>query len=187
MNRSANSFAVRFTRAFAIASIGVLALAFFSYACGARLNRTNSLPKGLYWSVKKAPGRGDIVAFWPDGSEPFRRARDRGYILPGVYNETDGQGYGLMLKRLMGLPGDVVSITDDGVIVNSTLLPNTVPLTHDNVGDPLPVIRLIDYRLGEHEALFVSDHLPRSYDARYFGVQDMRQIVEVVIPVWVMK
>lgn len=41
-----------------------------------------------------------IIAFWPDGSEPFRIARVRGYILPGVYNKADGAGFGLMLKRL---------------------------------------------------------------------------------------
>lgn len=184
MNRNADGFAARFTRTFAIAGIAALILAFFSYACGARINRTNSLPKGLYWRVNKAPERGDIIAFWPDGSEPFRIARARGYILPGVYNKTDGTGYELMLKRLMGLPGDTVSITDDGVIVNGSLLPNTVPLSHDNVGDPLPVVRFTDYRLAEHEALFVSDYLPRSYDARYFGVQQMRQIVEVVVPIY---
>ena len=185
MKRSANGFAARFSRAFAITGIGALVLVFFSYACGARINRTNSLPKGLYWCVEKTPERGDIVAFWPDGSEPFRIARDRGYILPGVYNKTGGTGYGLMLKRLMGIPGDIVSITGDGVLVNGALLPNTKPLTRDNVGDPLPVVRINDYRLAEHEALFVSDHLPRSYDARYFGVQDMRQIVEVVVPIYI--
>ena len=169
----------------AVAGILALVLACLSYAFGARINRTNSLPKGIYWKVDKTPERGDIVAFWPDGSEPFRLARDRGYILPGVYNKTNGVGYGLMLKRLMALPGDTVSITDDGVIVNDSLLPNTVPLTHDNIGDPLPVVRLTGYRLGENEVLFISDHLPRSYDARYFGVQDIRQIVEVVVPVWI--
>lgn len=185
MIRDANGFAARSARAFAVASIGALVLAFFSYACGARVNRTNSLPKGLYWRVEKAPERGDIVAFWPDGSEPFRLARARGYILPGVYNKTNGAGYGLMLKRLMGIPGDVISITDDGVIINGIHLSNTKPLSHDNVGDPLPMVRITDYRLAEHEVLFVSDHLPRSYDARYFGVQDMRQIVEVVVPIYV--
>ncbi len=172
-------------RAFAVAGIAALVLACLSYACGARINRTNSLPKGLYWRVIKAPERGDIVAFWPDGTKPFRLARERGYILPGVYNRADDNGYGLMLKQLVALTGDIVSIDDDGVIVNGHRLPNTKPLTHDNVGDPLPVVRLSDYRLAEHEALFVSDHLPRSYDARYFGVQDMRQIVEVVVPVWI--
>lgn len=185
MKSRADGAAARVCRAFAVGGIAALLLAFFSYACGARINRTNSLPKGLYWSVQKTPERGDIVAFWPDGSEPFRLARARGYILPGVYNKTDGVGYGLMLKRLMGLPGDTVSIAADGIAVNGALLPNTKPLAHDNVGDPLPVARLADYRLAEHEALFVSDHLPRSYDARYFGVQDMRQIVEVVVPVYV--
>lgn len=89
-----------------------------------------------------------------------------------------------MLKRLVALSGDIVSITDAGVAVNGVLLPNTRPLARDNLGDALPVVRLSDYRLSEHEALFVSDHLPRSYDARYFGVQDMRQIVEVVVPVF---
>lgn len=184
MKRRAKGVAARASRAFALSGIGALSLVFFSYACGARINRTNSLPKGLYWSVSKTPERGDIVAFWPDGSEPFRLARARGYILPGVYNKSDGIGYGLMLKRLMGLPGDTVSIIDDGVIVNGVLLPNTKPLSRDNIGHPLPVVRIHDHLLSEHEALFVSDHLPRSYDARYFGVQDMRQIVEVVVPVY---
>ena len=185
MKRNGKSFAARACRIFAISGIAALVLACFSYACGARVNRTNSLPKGLYWRIIKPPERGDIVAFWPDGSEPFRLARERGYILPGVYNKADGIGYGLMLKRLVALPGDTVSITEGGVTVNGGLLPNTKPLTHDNVGDPLPVARLADYLLAEHEVLFVSDHLPRSYDARYFGVQDMRQIVEVVVPVWI--
>lgn len=184
MKKLADGFAARASRVLALSGIAALALIFFSYACGARINRTNSLPKGLYWSVPKTPERGDIVAFWPDGSEPFRLARDRGYILPGVYNKQGGVGYGLMLKRLMGLPGDTVSITDDGVIVNGILLPNTKPLIQDNIGDPLPVVRIDNQLLSEHEALFVSDHLPRSYDARYFGIQDMRQIVEVVVPVF---
>ncbi len=184
MNKRANGWAVRWSRAFVVAGLAALALVSLSYACGARVNRTNSLPKGLYWRVQKPPERGDIVAFWPDGSEPFRIARDRGYILPGVYNKIDGVGYGLMLKRLMGIPGDIVSITDDGIVVNGRLLPNSMPLSHDNVGDPLPIVRITDYQLADHEALFVSDHLPRSYDARYFGVQNMRQIVEVVVPVY---
>jgi len=155
-----------------------------AYLAGARINRTNSLPKGLYWVVDKTPERGDIVTFWPRDTAVMREARSRGYILPGVYNKTDGGGYGLLMKRLLALPGDVVSVTDDGVIVNGRLIANTRPIDSDNVGDPLPKLRFVDYRLKEDEALFLSDHLPRSFDGRYFGVQQMRQIVEVVAPVW---
>jgi conjugative transfer signal peptidase TraF len=138
----------------------------------------------LYWTVDKPPERGDIVAFWPRDTAAMREARRRGYILPGVYNTVAGEGYGLLLKRLMGIPGDIVSVTDGGVAVNGALVPNTRPLDADNIGDPLPRLRFEDYRLGVNEVLLVSDHLPRSFDGRYFGVQERHQIVETLVPVW---
>lgn len=182
MRRFANHYAG------VLAAVAMVGLAVFwtAYLFGMRINRTHSLPVGLYWVVERPPRRGDIVAFWPDGGAAIREARRRGYILPGVYNaDSGGQGYGLMLKKLAAVQGDVVSITDDGVFVNGLLIPNTRPLSCDNVGDPLPVVRFRDRLLGENEALFISDYLPRSFDSRYFGVQNMRQIVEVVRPILV--
>lgn len=174
----------RASRGFAIGGIVVLLILLFLYACGARINRTNSLPKGIYWVVSKTPERGDIVTFWPSDCAAMQLARERGYIIPGVYNKIDGVGYGLLMKRFLGVPGDVVAVTDDGVFINGSLLPNTKPLLCDNIGDPLPYLRFTNYTLKENEAFFISDHLPRSYDARYFGVQETRQIVEVLVPVW---
>ena len=171
-------------RLIAIGGIVLLLASWSAYLCGARINRTHSLPKGLYWAVGKTPERGDIVTFWPDDSEPFRTARERGYIIPGRHNDRGAGGYDLMLKKLLAVPGDIVSLTDAGVSVNGVLVQNTRPLDRDNIGDPLPVLRFENHRLRENEALFLSDHLPRSFDARYFGIQDMRQIVEVVKPVW---
>jgi conjugative transfer signal peptidase TraF len=133
-----------------------------------RINRTHSLPKGIYWVADKAPERGDIVAFWPQVNPALRLGRERGYIIPGAHNKSGGVGYGLLLKRRLGLPGDIVSTTDNGIIINGKLAPNTKPLDPDNIGDPLPRLRFDDYRLAENEALFVSDHLPRSFDARRF-------------------
>ncbi len=173
-------------RAIALAGIAVLAACWTAYLCGVRINRTHSLPKGLYWAVNREPRRDDLVAFWPADTPELREARRRGYIIPGVYNVgQDGQGYGLLLKKLAAVPGDIVSITGRGVIVNNVLMPNTIPLMCDNVGDPLPVVRCEDRRLLDGEALFISDHLPRAFGARYFGTQEMRQIIEVVEPVWV--
>lgn len=173
------------SRVFAIGGIVVLLLVLLLYACGARINRTNSLPKGIYRVVKKTPARGDIVTFWPSDCAEMRLARERGYIFAGVFNRNGGVGYGLLMKRYLGLPGDVVSVTDDGVIINGGLVPNTRPLLCDNMGDPLPYLRFTDYTLKENEAFFISDHLPRSYDARYFGVQETNQIVDVLVPVYV--
>ena len=184
MNHPHSRGFAKLCRAFAVVGVFLLLAAWAAYLCGARINRTHSLPKGLYWVVGKTPERGDIVTFWPDDSEPFRTARERGYIIPGQYNDRGAGGYDLMLKKLLALPGDVVSFTDAGVVVNGDLIPNTRPFDHDRIGDPLPMVRLENYRLWDGEALFLSDHLPRSFDARYFGVQHMRQIVEVVVPIW---
>jgi conjugative transfer signal peptidase TraF len=178
------SFA-RASRVIAVCGVSVLCVVLLLYACGARINRTNSLPKGIYWVVDKPPERGDIVLFWPSDCAEMRMARERGYIYEGVFNAASGIGYGLLMKRFLGLPGDVVSVTDAGIIIKGTLVPNTKPLHCDNIGDPLPHLRFLDYTLKENEAFFVSDHLPRSFDARYFGVQGINQIVDVVVPVYV--
>lgn len=171
-------------RAFAVGGIAALVVSLAFYFAGARINRTNSLPRGLYWIVDKIPKRGDIVSFWPDGSMPFQIARKRGYIIPGQYNDNGDGGYDAVMKKLFGVSGDIVSITEDGVTVNGEHIPNSRPFACDNVGDPLPIVRMHKYQLGENEVLFVSDYLPRSFDARYFGIQDKRQILDVLRPVF---
>jgi conjugative transfer signal peptidase TraF len=180
----ARSLGFRIGRAVSLAAVVLFLAVWAAYLAGARINRTNSLPKGLYWAVDKTAQRGDLVAFWPRDTETMREARRRVYILPGVYNTVGGEGYGLLMKRLVAVPGDIVSITGAGVEVNGTLVPNTRPLPVDGAGDPLPQLRFANYRLRDTEALFLSDHLPRSFDGRYFGVQELRQIVETVVPVW---
>lgn len=186
MNHPGKNIAATVSKFAAAGAVSLLVACCLAYLCGARINRTHSLPKGLYWVVNRPARRGDLVAFWPADTPEMREARRRGYIIPGVYNlGSDGQGYGLLLKKLAAVPGDVVSITGAGVVVNGRLMPNTAPLPRDNVGDPLPILRIENRHLADGEALFISDHLPRSFDARYFGVQEMRQIVEVVVPVWV--
>ena len=168
-------------RIIAIIGIVLFLMVWMAYLAGARINRTYSLPRGLYWLVDKPPERGDIVSFWPQDIEIVREAVRRGYLISGSYNG----GYGPLLKKLMALPGDVVSFTDDGVIVNGILIANTKPFLHDRIGDPLPVLRFDNYTLRENEVLFLSDHLPRSFDCRYLGIQDMRQIIGVHRPILV--
>jgi conjugative transfer signal peptidase TraF len=184
MSTPARSLGFRIGRAVSLAATALFLAVWGAYLAGARINRTNSLPKGLYRTVDKPPERGDIVAFWPRDTAAMREARRRGYILPGVYNTAGGEGYGFLLKRLMGVSGDIVSVTDGGVAVNGALVPNTRPLDADNIGDPLPKLRFESYRLGANEVLLVSDHLPRSFDGRYFGIQERYQIVETLVPVW---
>jgi hypothetical protein len=55
MKSFARGFFARACRGIAIGGIGVLLVLLLLYAYGARINRTNSLPKGIYWVVDKPP------------------------------------------------------------------------------------------------------------------------------------
>jgi conjugative transfer signal peptidase TraF len=147
---------------------------------GFRFNHTHSFPVGVYWMVPKAPAVGDLVLFEPPRAPSFDLALQRGYVRSG----GGWRPYEPMVKRLVAVGGDVVSIDDAGVYVNGVRLTNSTPLPVDEAGRPMPVVRLRDYRLSSDEVLLMSDYSPVSFDARYFGPISRTQIQSVVRPVW---
>jgi conjugative transfer signal peptidase TraF len=146
---------------------------------GFRVNHTHSFPVGVYRAVPKTPAVGDLVMFDPPDAPLFRMALERGYITSGGFRP-----YERMLKRLVAVAGDVVTIDDAGVMVNGRRLENSKPLAVDGADRPLPVLRLHDYRLAPNEVLLMSDYSPISFDGRYFGPIPREQIQTVVRPVW---
>lgn len=155
----------------------VLALC-LTLLAGLRFNHTHSFPLGVYWAIPKLPERGDLVIFDPPDTPLFRMALGRGYIGNGGYRT-----YERMLKRLVAVGGDAVTVDDAGVTVNGRL-ENSKPLPVDEGGRPMPVLRLKDYRLQPGEVLLMSDYSPVSFDGRYFGPIPTSQIQSVVRPVW---
>jgi conjugative transfer signal peptidase TraF len=112
---------------------GAIALAGASaHAVGWRINHTPSLPMGLrrIASIERAIARGDIVAFCPPDSEPFREARRRGYLGGG---ECPGD-YEPLLKPVVAIAGDRVEIGPHGIAVNGVLLANSLALAQDRHG-----------------------------------------------------
>jgi conjugative transfer signal peptidase TraF len=143
---------------------------------GFRFNHTHSFPVGVYWT---APEVGDLVLFDPPDTPLFRLARGRGYVGSGGFRP-----YERMLKRLVAIGGDAVTIDDAGVMVNGRRLENSEPMPVDAAGRPLPVWHLEGYRLSPGEVLLMSDHSPLRFDGRYFGPIPRAQIRSVVRPVW---
>ncbi|HEX7638956.1 MAG TPA: conjugative transfer signal peptidase TraF [Burkholderiaceae bacterium] len=158
----------------------MLALSLGLWLAGARFNMTRSMPRGLYWRVDKPIERGDYVDFCPEPAPAFELARRRGYLgvgfCPGRYER--------LLKRVAGMPGDLVEFAADGVRVDGRLLPSSRPLPRDPSGRPLPVWPFGRRRLGPQELLFMSDVSALSFDARYFGPQDRAGVRDVLRPVW---
>src|ERR1700746_2928568 len=86
------------------------------------VNRTHSLPVGLYYWSDVPIKKGSIVLFKPDHSTQLEQL--------GI-----GGGYELhdlpLLKRVVAISGDWVSVSSSGVIVDGELLANSVPLLRD--------------------------------------------------------
>ena len=135
-------------------------------AAGIVINDTPSLPEGFYQKTSRPVGKGSFVLFrLPPGelsARPYARRT--------------------LLKQVVAVAGDRVSIDAVGVRVNGRLLVNSTQLAVDRDGAPLPRLALTDYRLREDEVLAMSTYNPRSFDGRYFGPVERGSILAVVEP-----
>jgi conjugative transfer signal peptidase TraF len=137
------------------------------------VNRTHSLPVGLYYWSDVPIKRGSIVLFKPDGNTGEQQLGfDRGYEVRGLP----------LLKRVVGLAGDVVSVSSSGVSINGQLLPNSAPLFHDEAGRPLTMAQLDHFTLGTEQA-FLMGVTPTSWDSRYFGPVSLARCTGSFVPV----
>jgi type IV secretory pathway protease TraF len=113
----------------------------------------SSAPAGLYW-VRSATAfkRGDLVAL----REP--------------------------LKRLVGVPGDLVTNNQMGTFVNGKLIPNSA-VPEGSPYSPCPFGRR---RLAEDQYWALGDN-PLSWDSRYVCEIPMVLVRASVAPVWTKK
>ncbi len=161
-----------------ILCIGLFVLSIVAKSSGIYINTTPSLPLGFYKIIDEPIQKGAHVAFCPPQTEAFDHALARGYIGRG---NCPG-GYSLLLKRVLAMAGDTVSIDQAGIVVNGEHLPNSAQLKADANNQPLPQYRF-DAVLGDAEYLLLSDLNPQSFDARYFGFIARDQIKQVVHPI----
>ena len=120
------------------------------FGAGFRFNPTPSLPKGIYRIVPGAPEKNELVSFCLEG-EFAELALERGYLEPG----SCPSGLRPLLKRLAGLPGD---------LVDPSAFPIRLVDSHGRSMSPALVPGVIPPGM----ALVLADHLG-SFDSRYFG------------------
>jgi conjugative transfer signal peptidase TraF len=164
----------------AFVGAGVVVFGLICLAAGARVNTSKSIPVGLYWTSDKPADKGEYVLFCPPQIDVIDEAKRRGYLTAGFCPGT----HGYLMKRIVGVHGDNVKISDDGVTVNGTLLPLSVPLRFDRAGRPLQPFKLTNFFLSNSEVLLMSDVSGTSFDGRYFGPVNRAQIESVIVPVF---
>lgn len=148
-----------------VAGIALIVAGAACRMAGIRINASKSIPVGVYRTTDIPIVTGAYVLVCPPPSGMFEEARKRGYIGAGF---CPGE-YGYLMKRVAATENDTVTVTDEGVRVNGSLLPFSAPRRSDKARRPLPFYRINDYVLGRDEVLLMSDKSATSFDSRYFG------------------
>lgn len=146
--------------------VALFAALTWAYDCGFRLNVTPSLDRGIYRISENPPQRGDIVAFCLSGPSADL-ARERGYLQPG----SCPSGLRPLMKRLAGVPGDVVSVVAEGIVCGPAEGLRCFWPVHalmlDSQGRALAPAWL-EGTIPSGQALVLTPH-HGGYDSRYFG------------------
>lgn len=134
-------------------------------------NQTPSEPEGLYVRRSATPGTGAIIAFRaPAAAFPYADHR-MGYLhhVP-------------ILKAVAAGENDRVCTVGGVLAINGR--PRGRVLRRDSHGDRLPAWRACRV-LTRGEVFVFSDHVPNSFDSRYYGPIDQASILGVFAPLLV--
>ena len=143
--------------------------------CSGRLivNTTASVPLGFWHRVNGHLSKGDVVKV------PVEAFKATDWV-PEAYWRKNGWGrIRPFLKRVEGLPGDIIETVEYGLIqINGQLILNSAPLSADRAGRMLKAFPL-PITLASDEVWLLSDS-PRGFDSRYLGPARMKECRRVV-------
>jgi len=168
---------------FSVCLISLIGLAYLLIAMGFRINLTDSIPVGLYRITHEGELKNAYVIFCPDNRHAFKLGLDRGYLDHGLYCG----GYGYLMKKVVAIPGDIVSVTKAGIFVNQALIPFSKPKLKDGLNRPLPQWHATNYQLGKDELMTMTSQSEWSFDGRYYGLVQTGQIKGMLRPLWVIN
>ncbi|MGD0472462.1 MAG: conjugative transfer signal peptidase TraF [Candidatus Velthaea sp.] len=151
-----------------------------AYTAGLRINRTASMPEGLYRIVAYHAGpiaRGTVVVVCPSANV-LALAAPRHYLDPGPCPGNVEP----LLKHVAAIAGDEVELSEGAVSVDGAALEQSGRLARDCAGRPLSRIPAGRYRIA-NGTVWLYAPVARSWDSRYFGPQPASGIVGIAQPV----
>lgn len=140
------------------------------------INVTNSMPRGIYLKQYGVVKRNDIVLICLD-SKNQQFGLSRHYILPGIVCGKSAP----LIKEVLAIPRDSVSFTNRGLIVNKKLYPLNIS-SFDSENRKLPIFPYGQYQLDGYWV--VGSHASNSWDSRYWGPIQDKQIISKLTPLF---
>lgn len=165
--------------ALSVASVGLAAAFYGAALAGVRLNDSPSAPRGIWlMTADQVPPVGGtyIAACLPDEWAAFAAARN--------YTKVRGEcpdRHEALVKRVVAIPGDTVTVDERGMSVNGSLIPNSRAREQDDLGRPLRGVEFgtYDTRPGQ---IWVVNQLENSFDSRYYGPLPVSSIYRTARP-----
>ena len=140
-------------------------------------NFTDSMPVGLYRRSEDQISKHSLVllnnALLEQHNSLFSQGIDNGYFL------RDNN----LLKEVIAVAGDVVSVTREGIYINGQKYPGTAAVTSDSHGNTLKQSKLTEYLLKKDELLVFGNSSSKSFDSRYFGIVKSNEVIATVKPI----
>lgn len=140
------------------------------------INVTPSLPRGIYLRVPSATIKNNDLVLICLTDEHKKIGLTREYIAHG----TRCNGADPLLKLVVATPGDNVTLYEDHLTVNNTILPYPT-LSFDSKNRPLTPYPRKAY-LNTPGYWLIGTHDKRSWDSRYWGPVARQQIIGKVKP-----
>jgi len=153
----------------ALCTLSFLSATVLSRVCGLIINYTDSLPRGIYQLRPLSRADHDMIVVFPVPESVRDIVYGRGWLMKGA----------LLMKPIAALPGESVSVTDEGLYIDKRLFGPV--FVSDRQGMPLPQIRFSS--LIRENQVFVASPSKRSFDSRYFGPVHVKNIVAQAVPV----
>lgn len=137
-----------------------------------KVNTTTSLPYGIYKLNKDkiTIQKKDLVLFCLNKSNSHKYGR-RGYLGYGHCNLSLSP----IGKQIVATPGDDISVSSKGIIVNNNYLPNTQKAYADVFGNHLTGANI--RKILDKDEYLVASFKENSFDSRYFGIVRKKEII----------
>ena len=112
----------------------------------------------------------------------FFRTPERGEIVVFHYPLNPAEYF---IKRVVGLPGEIVQVRENGVTIKNTEHPDGFRLDESYLPKNLPMRLSGTFTLGANEYVVLGDNRPFSSDSRSWGALDRKYITgRVVFRAW---
>jgi signal peptidase I len=141
--------------------VGVIWLAFFLF-----------IPKGSWFNLvdgsSMEPTLHDKQVVFTDMTDVTRGDIITSHFPEWLIEKDPSRAEVLVIKRVIGLPGDTIRIAEEGIYVNDQLLEEAY-VSEENKKHTVVENAPRKFTLAEDEYFIVGDNREVSYDSRYFG------------------